>query len=138
MIAHTFTVASEATREGLIRFLREVPLERALAVHVEEAYERRTLQQNRELWALCTFYAEQVPLPDPETGELRWFRSAAWKERFRELYIEPCDLRLPDGQVIFDRPRTSELSRSAFDAFLWKIRLDAADRGLTLPGKYDY
>jgi len=129
----SFRVAGKRSLEQVIARLRELPLDDGpVQIEVQRIEHVRDARSNAHMWVILNQISEQAWIPDGK-GKV-WLSPAAWKEFYRGRFIEPRDIRMANGKVVFDRPRTSELTQREFDAFLWKVRADAGERGVVLRG----
>jgi hypothetical protein len=78
---------------------------------------RRSSQANRRYWALV--------------GKLTTI-VYQWHEFFKDLYIEPEVIKLPDGRRKVCDPHSSELDVPDFNDYMTKVEAWAAERGVQL------
>ncbi len=87
---------------------------------------RRSNQQNRRYWlhvALCV----------PFTYNGRRWTKLQWHNYFKDLYIVPTTVELPDGRRVVRDPESSELDKDDFSVFTQKVEVWCAEHELYLP-----
>lgn len=89
--------------------------------------QRRTNPQNRLYWELVGKCAEFV------FNGRRWSKQE-WHELFKDLFIVPEVVQLPDGRRKVCDPSSAELEVSDFSEFYTKVEAWCAERGIYLDG----
>jgi hypothetical protein len=131
----TFIIRGHTQRDAVLAAIRAYPTEAegarpVLEVRLVEHKGKRSLAQNRLFWlwmdTIAQHFADGEPLP-----------KEAWHEYFCQRFLERRECFVMENRVIVQQT-TSKLSVADFTAFLQRIEVWAAEKGLQLPHPDDY
>lgn len=86
---------------------------------------KRSTQANARYWALVA-----LCIPFVYNGR-RWSKRE-WHEYFKDLYLEPVVITLPDGRRKVVDPESSDLDTPEFNDFMTKVEIWCGEHNLYL------
>lgn len=128
-----YLLKNEGIRDGLIRFIRELPMDPVYEVVIKEYEPKRSLAQNA---LFHVWMRELSDLWDETRG--RRYSPAAWKLHFTHTYLGDDVVELPDGTSQVVVRGTSKLGVKKFAELLFHVEHDSVEMGITVSHTADY
>lgn len=136
MNERTFFVSRPSQAEAAAAFLMALPTEPPIRVVIGPIPRGPTPEQHRRYRQLCRLMSDlPVKTFDPETGEITGeerYSAEAWHIYFKQQYLDPVVIVLPDGKRRHDLPSTADVQPDRMEDFIWHCKEFAGERGIFL------
>src|SRR5262245_27835253 len=125
MNTRIFVLEERSQAEPICELLRSLPYHRPIELRVRD-WEPIVNEGARARWwvfmRLCSDH-----LRDEESLRIS---PARWHVKFKSMFLDPIEMRLPNGTLEYSYPSISEMGVRKFNDFLTQAEAYAAERGV--------
>ena len=122
-------VGNARTAERACTYIRtQAEAGRPIVVRIDKPEKLRSLRANARYWLLIGLIAANV-----KGRGRRQYHERVWHEYFREKFLTPEEMELPNGRTILRYPSTAKLPHDKFLDYMNEVEVWAAERGVILP-----